>query len=161
TMSKRERSSRAICPTSGADRRPIPRYGPRYHNRELVGAVWSKAWYRGALRCRSPHEPDFTRQGDCPCMSVRGCIRSLLAFDRDPSCADGRWVAFQFGFDEFLRLAGVSPVTIPFIGVVDDDESLCLSLADLMRSVGYRSEAFTSAETLLGYADLLSFDCII
>jgi len=52
-------------------------------------------------------------------------------------------------------------VTIPFIGVVDDDEALCSSLVDLMRSVGYRSEAFTSAETLLGCNDLLNFDCIV
>ena len=52
-------------------------------------------------------------------------------------------------------------VTIPLIGVVDDDEALCLSLADLMRSVGYRSEAFTSAETLLGCDHLRSFDCIV
>jgi FixJ family two-component response regulator len=52
-------------------------------------------------------------------------------------------------------------MTIPLIGVVDDDEALCSSLADLMRSVGYRSEAFSSAETLLICDDLLNFDCIV
>ncbi len=52
-------------------------------------------------------------------------------------------------------------MTIPLIGVVDDDEALCSSLADLMRSVGYRSQAFGSAETLLICADLLNFDCIV
>ncbi|MET4220776.1 FixJ family two-component response regulator [Bradyrhizobium sp. LB7.2] len=50
---------------------------------------------------------------------------------------------------------------LPFVGVVDDDEALCLSLVDLMRSIGYRSEPFDRAEALLGYADRFSFDCII
>jgi FixJ family two-component response regulator len=31
-------------------------------------------------------------------------------------------------------------VTPPFIAVVDDDEALCSSLVDLMRSLGYRAE---------------------
>ena len=50
---------------------------------------------------------------------------------------------------------------VPFVGVVDDDEALCLSLVDLMRSIGFRSEPFDSAEALLSYADRVSFDCII
>ena len=49
----------------------------------------------------------------------------------------------------------------PFVAVVDDDEALCLSLVDLMRSIGYRAEPFHSAETLLNYVDRFSFDCII
>jgi len=52
-------------------------------------------------------------------------------------------------------------VSVPFVGVVDDDEGLCLSLVDLMRSIGYRAEPFDRAETLLSYADRFSFDCII
>jgi FixJ family two-component response regulator len=52
-------------------------------------------------------------------------------------------------------------VKVPFVGVVDDDEALCLSLVDLMRSIGCRSEPFDRAEALLSYADRFSFDCII
>jgi FixJ family two-component response regulator len=94
-------------------------------------------------------------------MSVRGCISSP-ASKGERSCFDSPSATTSVPFfGKCLRLTGVSPVTIPFIGVVDDDEALCLSLVDLMRSVGYRAEAFTSAETLLGCDDLLSFDCII
>lgn len=49
----------------------------------------------------------------------------------------------------------------PLVAIVDDDEALCLSLADLMRSLGYRAEAFTSAETLLASTNLLLFDCVV
>jgi FixJ family two-component response regulator len=52
-------------------------------------------------------------------------------------------------------------VTIPLVGVVDDDAALCLSLVDLMRSVGYCAESFTSAEALLTFDNLLRVDCII
>jgi FixJ family two-component response regulator len=49
----------------------------------------------------------------------------------------------------------------PHVAIVDDDAALCSSLVDLMRSVGYRAEAFASAETLLLSSDLLNFDCVI
>ena len=49
----------------------------------------------------------------------------------------------------------------PFLAVIDDDEALCESLVDLMRSVGYRAEPFLSAETFLECADRFSLDCII
>jgi FixJ family two-component response regulator len=52
-------------------------------------------------------------------------------------------------------------VTIPLIAVVDDDEPLCTALADLIRSVGYRAEPFTSAETLLISAIRFSLHCIV
>jgi FixJ family two-component response regulator len=52
-------------------------------------------------------------------------------------------------------------VTVPFVGVVDDDEALCLSLVDLMRSIGYRAEPFASAEELLMSAQRFGLDCII
>jgi len=52
-------------------------------------------------------------------------------------------------------------VTIPFIAVIDDDEALCSSLVDLMRSAGYRAEPFKSAETFLMCSDRLGFGCII
>jgi FixJ family two-component response regulator len=52
-------------------------------------------------------------------------------------------------------------VTIPFVAIVDDDEALCSSLVDLMRSVGYRAEPFYSAETFLISANRPSLDCVI
>lgn len=53
------------------------------------------------------------------------------------------------------------PERIPFVAVVDDDEALCSSVADLMRSIGYRAEPFATAEGLLASPNLLLFDCII
>jgi FixJ family two-component response regulator len=52
-------------------------------------------------------------------------------------------------------------VSSPLIAVIDDDEALCLSLADLMRSIGYRAEPFDSAEMFLNSPDLVPFDCVI
>ncbi|HEX3506741.1 MAG TPA: response regulator [Xanthobacteraceae bacterium] len=48
-----------------------------------------------------------------------------------------------------------------FVAVVDDDETLGLSLVDLMRSAGYRAEPFTSAEMFLTSTNVLGSDCII
>ena len=52
-------------------------------------------------------------------------------------------------------------MTIPLVAVVDDDEVLCSSLADLMGSVGYRAEPFASAEKFLMSANRSGFSCII
>lgn len=52
-------------------------------------------------------------------------------------------------------------MTLHFVAIVDDDEALCSSLVDLMRSVGYRAEPFASAEALLMSAELSGFGCII
>jgi FixJ family two-component response regulator len=52
-------------------------------------------------------------------------------------------------------------LTVPLIAVVDDDEALGSSLVDLMRSIGYRAEPFTSAEALLTSPDRLGLHCII
>jgi FixJ family two-component response regulator len=52
-------------------------------------------------------------------------------------------------------------VKVPYVAVVDDDEALCSSLVDLMHSITYRAEPFSSAGALLLSDDLLSFDCII
>jgi FixJ family two-component response regulator len=65
------------------------------------------------------------------------------------------------GFGAPARQAEVRSVAVPFVGVVDDDEALCLSLVDLMRSTGYRAEPFGSADTLLVSSSLSSVDCII
>ncbi len=52
-------------------------------------------------------------------------------------------------------------MTIPFIAVVDDDEALCSSLVDLMRSIGYRAEPFVSAEAFLMSPNRSGLHCII
>jgi FixJ family two-component response regulator len=57
--------------------------------------------------------------------------------------------------------AGLSPVTIPLVAVIDDDEALCSSLVDLMRSSGYRAGPFMSAETFLISPGRSGWDCII
>ena len=49
----------------------------------------------------------------------------------------------------------------PFVAIIDDDEALCSSLADLMRSMGYRTESFTSADALLTSSNLALFDGMI
>ena len=52
-------------------------------------------------------------------------------------------------------------MTSPLVAIVDDDEALCSSLVDLMRSVGYCAEPFASAEALLTSSNLFLFDCVI
>ncbi len=47
------------------------------------------------------------------------------------------------------------------IAIIDDDETLCSSLVDLMRSIGHRAEPFAAAETFLASSDLFVFDCVI
>jgi FixJ family two-component response regulator len=49
----------------------------------------------------------------------------------------------------------------PLVAIIDDDEPLCSSLVDLMRSTGYRAEAFPSAETFLASFNRFPFDCVI
>jgi FixJ family two-component response regulator len=51
-------------------------------------------------------------------------------------------------------------MTIPIVAIIDDDEALCLSLVDLMRSTGYRAESFPSAEAFL-LSERTDSDCII
>jgi FixJ family two-component response regulator len=52
-------------------------------------------------------------------------------------------------------------VKIPLVAIVDDEELLCSSLVNLMRSLGYRAESFGSAEALLASPNLLVFDCVV
>ena len=63
--------------------------------------------------------------------------------------------------DDLCTSQGLSPVTIPFIAVVDDDEALCSSLVDLMQSIGYRAEPFASAEAFLMSPNRFGLHCII
>jgi FixJ family two-component response regulator len=52
-------------------------------------------------------------------------------------------------------------VTSRLVAIIDDDEALCSSLVDLMRSIGYRVESFVSAETFLASSNLSLFECVI
>jgi FixJ family two-component response regulator len=52
-------------------------------------------------------------------------------------------------------------MTSPLVAIIDDDEALCSSLVDLMRSIGYRAEPYASAETFLTSSSLLNLDCIV
>lgn len=49
----------------------------------------------------------------------------------------------------------------PLISIIEDDRSLRLATSSLLRSVGYATESFGSAEEFLGAGDLSRFDCIV
>lgn len=49
----------------------------------------------------------------------------------------------------------------PFIVIVDDDDALRASLDNLIRSVGYRTEGFSSAEAFLQSNNLHDTACLI
>jgi FixJ family two-component response regulator len=50
---------------------------------------------------------------------------------------------------------------IPFISVIDDDDSLRGSLENLIRSVGLRVQGFSSAEAFLGSNQVHETSCLI
>jgi FixJ family two-component response regulator len=47
------------------------------------------------------------------------------------------------------------------VGIVDDDESVRESISSLLRSVGYRSAEFESAEAFLGSHHKSETDCLV
>jgi FixJ family two-component response regulator len=47
------------------------------------------------------------------------------------------------------------------ISVIDDDESVRVATASLLRSIGYATETFVSAEDCLGSGDVTRFACMI
>ena len=47
------------------------------------------------------------------------------------------------------------------VAVVDDDDSLCRSVARLLRAAGIRSITYLSAEAFLAGAKQLQFDCVL
>lgn len=51
-------------------------------------------------------------------------------------------------------------MTSPLVAIIDDEDSLCSSLVDLMRAIGYRAEYYASAETLLTSSNLFSLDSV-
>jgi FixJ family two-component response regulator len=56
---------------------------------------------------------------------------------------------------------GKVPKTKPLISVVDDDESMREAIKGLMKSLGYTSQAFASAEEFLNSRQLLRTSCLI
>ncbi|MFD1985700.1 response regulator [Mesorhizobium newzealandense] len=49
----------------------------------------------------------------------------------------------------------------PLVSIVDDDESVRESLPDLLRELGFRAEAFSSAEQFLGSGMIDETDCLV
>ncbi|MDM9627549.1 response regulator [Rhizobium sp. S152] len=49
----------------------------------------------------------------------------------------------------------------PLIGIVDDDPDIPSALASLIRSLGYKTACFPSAESLLTSSDLERLKCVI
>ena len=63
-----------------------------------------------------------------------------------------------------LRSRGYRPhihVPAPLITIVDDDDSMRASLDNLLRSVGFRAQAFPSAESFLHATSGLDTACLI
>jgi FixJ family two-component response regulator len=54
-----------------------------------------------------------------------------------------------------------NPKTIAVVGVVDDDESVRESISSLLRSAGYRSVLFPSAEAFLASNGVDDPDCLV
>jgi FixJ family two-component response regulator len=70
---------------------------------------------------------------------------------------DGRFSAIQTW--EFVVTKPVS--TVCKIALVDDHESVRVALSSLLRSYGYSTEGFDSAESLLALSSLEDYSCII
>lgn len=49
----------------------------------------------------------------------------------------------------------------PLISIVDDDPSLCAAVAGLLRTVGYQSRSFLSAEAFLAWEGAGGCACVI
>jgi FixJ family two-component response regulator len=52
-------------------------------------------------------------------------------------------------------------VKAPVISIIDDDISVRVALASLVRSLGYVARTFESAEAFLGSAELAETSCIV
>ena len=49
----------------------------------------------------------------------------------------------------------------PLIAIVDDEEAICDALTSLLRSVGWRTESFTSAEAFLQSGQVHTTACLL
>ena len=58
-------------------------------------------------------------------------------------------------------MAGMKPTESPLVAIVDDDELFRRSVARLVRSAGFRVQAFGSAEDFLEGGDLIQTACAI
>jgi FixJ family two-component response regulator len=54
-----------------------------------------------------------------------------------------------------------SKTAAPLIGIVDDDESVRAAIESLIRSAGYRTALFASAEALLHSDQIHEMDCLV
>jgi FixJ family two-component response regulator len=63
--------------------------------------------------------------------------------------------------DEFARIAGSNMQKLSLVSIVDDDQHFRDSLKRLMRSLGYRVEAFPSAADFLASPRLMETACLI
>jgi FixJ family two-component response regulator len=52
-------------------------------------------------------------------------------------------------------------VTAPLIAIVDDDESVCIGMTSLVRSLGYEAQAYGSAEDFLASPARSDTACVI
>jgi len=50
---------------------------------------------------------------------------------------------------------------VPLISIVDDDDAIRHSLEDLIRSIGFRTQGFPSAESFLSSTEVPSTACLI
>jgi FixJ family two-component response regulator len=62
---------------------------------------------------------------------------------------------------KFEKAEKTSGAKRPLISIVDDDEALRVSLEDLIRSVGFRVQGFSSAEAFLSSKQVQTTDCLI
>jgi len=51
--------------------------------------------------------------------------------------------------------------THPLVSIVDDDESVCQSLPDLLRELGFSAQAFSSAEAFLASDHITRTECLL
>jgi FixJ family two-component response regulator len=60
-----------------------------------------------------------------------------------------------------LLLVGFAMISVPLLSIVDDDESVRESLEGLLKSVGFRVEAFALAGDFLNSSAMHATDCLI
>jgi len=60
-----------------------------------------------------------------------------------------------------MNSAGESNTAVPYVSIVDDDESVREAISNLLRSVGLTTEVFASAEAFLRSERLKNTTCLI